>query len=624
MRKYKLKGKMFKRFLVTTILFLLLVSKSEASTGIVFEDDFSSDLSNWEAVRDNGSRWEIIDGKLRATVSNTSTITELVVKQDLFKRKLTNYKYEFDFTPIKGVDKNFSFNFADIDHWYEFHSSGFHIELAKVWDDDSWTTGQNHIMRNGSTYHVEIEQREETISLKIDGEVVIEHVDQTFNDNFGRPALKAGTGVTPNTIVEFDNVVVTSLDPVAYDIPELSQNDPEWKDEEYDSASEWVEPGVLPTFDRWACKLVSDVMLLYHHGITLLPDGSDLTPLSYNSWLNDNEGYDNGNVLPGAVSQLTSVLAADNPDQIKLEQKTRTGSSEAELLAMIAAELEVGNPPVLQLRKGIGSHFVLATGLVDDPGTDVYINDPEELHTTLSGYQRAGYTLASIRTYTASHTDLSRIAVVTDPSTEVVIGDDSGTPISAVAQYTEAISNPASPSATSPEQQVLDLAQPQSGRYTVTLNSGEASEALLIVTDSDLGIHEKLNFPVPAGETITYAIEFFSNSSEGQTTITQVTDDGEEEPPVVTSNTLKPFVRQLNKLEKQGHIKEALYNQLSKIADRAAKEAADKQLTSVLQLLRVIDKHNLQLLDKDHILLDQVLHTIYNKLQSSQNLQCVL
>lgn len=123
-------------FLLIVSIFFFYSSNSnqiKAST-ILFSEDFSSDLSKWEGTRGNNHLWKIIDGQAEATVNSGFTITELIPKDEYWNDDWENLKVEFDFTPILGADKNFSFKFTDLNNWYEIHFNNELVELKGVTD----------------------------------------------------------------------------------------------------------------------------------------------------------------------------------------------------------------------------------------------------------------------------------------------------------------------------------------------------------------------------------------------------------------------------------------------------------------------------------------------------------
>jgi len=589
--------------LITTFVVFLPQQILATQNKVIFSEDFSQNLDKWQALRDDGSMWKIVNGKVRAEVKNRNTVTEIIPKDEYWTVSAKNFEYELDFRPIEGIDKNISFSIQDERNWYEFHFNDDALHLQKIWDGQgSWSKSIPFFLRNGTNYHIKITFNNGNLKLAVDGAEVFNQTDPTFNNNYGKVGIKASTAFYSPTIVEFDNIIVRSLDPTVLNVTSLSQNDELWGDSEYDNASSWVAQGTPITFDRWACKLIAEVMLLHFHGFTTLPDGSDLTPLSYNEWLTDTSNYNRGQILTNSVSKLTNLFKTINQESPRIEQKTVNTSPTGDLRDQVITELESGNPVVLKLHKqGTGDHFVLATGVVSNESKDIYINDPEELHPTLSSYTADEFELTSIRMYTPSHTDLSRISILADIALTFSLTNMNGTAIPDATYSIDGINNPVNPSAEFPKTQVLDIAQPKSGQYVLTITSPIQSEILFLADDTQMTASQKQSLAVTAGTSNTYTINYFKTAGEGRTTIEKhvpvtpiptITPTPQPKTPKddVSHNIFGTFLNTIQQLVRKNKISNTSYVFLKEQALLAQQLEVNKQKQILKELERLLDK----------------------------------
>lgn len=429
---------------------------TQAVAAPVFQDDFSQGFSKWETTRTRPELWKVVDEQAEAYITTRSTVIEMVPKTEYWNSHWQNIEYELDYTPLEGSDKNISFGFENLANWYEFHFVDSFYNLVRVLNGSTpFSINRPFTMINGQTYRVKIRFNSGLISIWINGELVGEEYDPTFNQNYGKIGIKAGTGAVAPTRVRFDNISVTELtEPTApAQVTLFKQSDPLWAEQEYDSATRWSQN---PTIRRWGCALTSMAMILRYHGLTQLPDGSDLTPATLNAWLKSQaDGYLGEGALNWlAVTRLTKQLS-DQQGTPALEYRAVSGSD----LATAQQEISAQKPVVLQLP----GHFVVGDTVLP---ADIGIKDPAYTFTQLSQHRTP---ILSTRTFQPSHTDLSYLLFLHDPELQLTITDESGQTV-AQTRLTEQLRDPVTGRQTRSLTQTL-VAQPRAGTYRIAVSA---------------------------------------------------------------------------------------------------------------------------------------------------------
>ncbi len=458
---------MTSRFLTTIVgvlvswSFVALVWSTPAhANSIVFTEDFSDTLEKWESTRAHADWWKIVNGVVEATVPTPSTIIELVPKDQFWDPTWKNIEYELDYTPIAGIDKNISFGFENLLNWYEIHFLEQWYSFDKLVNGAvPFSINNSFIMQNGKTYHVKIKFLSGFITISVDGAVILDTYDHTFNQDFGKIGIKAGTGSAYPTKIQFDNIQVTTLDerpPLPpRTVQALKQTDPSWSSLEYDSAKNWSEN---PSIGRWGCALTSMAMILRYHTITKLPDGQEITPATLNDWLlSQPDGYIGEGALNWlAVTRLTR-LVSEMWDTPKLEYSAVSGAA----TEPARDELLKHNPVIFQ----IPGHFLVADSITEKPN-DFFIKDPAY---QLQRFSQHKAPLLSTRIFHPSYTDLSYILVVHDPEISVSFSDSQHQPVAAVRTIEQLVE----PNTTQGEHTLpvamTTLAKPSLSEYSVTV-----------------------------------------------------------------------------------------------------------------------------------------------------------
>ncbi len=468
--------------LLVFYLFLFLVAKPIQASEVLFKDDFNAgEMSSWVVARNSQhhhpqescfnkgypTEWEIVGGRLGINISGSPCTTE-IIPQNLDLTKINDYEFEFDwyFPTSTHMDRNVLVKWQDKDNWYGIHILDNKLLLQKV------ISGQLESLYNNwgyfqfeadQSYSFKIGVIDDSIMVWIDGQRVLKTLDRPpFLSGYKTLGFQASSGNIFHSISFFDNLIVSSLSQAGekkLGVPLYKQRDPEWRDREYDHASEWAETN---TIARWGCALTSATMILDYHGINQLPSGLKLNPAKLNLWLkNQPDGYIGEGLINWlAITRLTQIMSAELNTPI-LEYQWLEGKIENAI-----GKINLGQPSILQLP----GHFLVAEGYTTQQ-TDLFIKDPAYNHRLLSQHQ---VDLLSVRSFTPSHTDLSYLLIVHDPETKVSLIDESGnfpTELKIYPEYLQSFSDE------SEEQtkikMIQSLAKPSAGKYLLKIESEE-------------------------------------------------------------------------------------------------------------------------------------------------------
>lgn len=425
-------------FIVFIGLLAIISTKSVLASQQVFFDDFnnaSASAAQWitsgpQLFNGDGSQanWTFENGSYGMRIVNHgSQFNETIPKN--WDQSIKNYIYEVDMKLLNGVDTNLVFRYRDHNNWYGIHGINNENKLVLQKAGGVWSTTppeKSYHFNLGEWYHFRIEVKGENIKVSINNTLIWDIVDVNTTLVEGSPGLQASTGATTSVEVWFDNIVVTSIDNTL-PVPYFSQNDLPWGPTEYDHAQSL---GIHnPTMDRWGCKVTSTAMILNYHGMTQFADGTPINPGTLNDWLNNNNGYLTGIGKDGPYSYidmskiptLTKELYEANKSAVKLEYNS-FDTIDATATATLNDDLLVKKiPDILRVQNAsTSSHFVVATGI----NNNIYsINDPEWKVPDLSSFNNS---FTRIDRLVPSHTNLSFITIVTNPSVDIVITDPQG------------------------------------------------------------------------------------------------------------------------------------------------------------------------------------------------------
>lgn len=216
-------------------------------------------------------------------------------------------------------------------------------------------------------------------------------------------------------------ISATSLKSSELNVPLIKQTSAPWSTDIYDHALKWMPQ--KPTIFDWGCAITSAVMVMKYHGLEKLPDGSELTPRTLNTWLSQNNGYINGgNTDFASIARLSKLMKTSgyNPNfpysALEFSRINTTNTTH------IQNDIENGNPAILEVKIPTGSHFVVAKGIQQDTFS---INDPGFDRELLSnGYNNVFF---GMRRLIPSNTDLSYIISYSNQQIEIEILDENET-----------------------------------------------------------------------------------------------------------------------------------------------------------------------------------------------------
>lgn len=533
-------------------------------------DDFSSDLSQWQFIRDDGRYWSLVDGALEAYIPFGSTVTELVPTSAAWYFETKNYVFEFDFTALQGADKNISFGIIDTNNWYEIHFTPSFTELVRVKNGAVvWRKEHSYVLNTGVTYHPYITFMNGRVILFINDVLIFDFTDPTFENNYGKVGIKATTGGIFPTKIRIDNFSVTNIPTEAEQekklpVTLLKQTDPKWVNTEYDTAAHWataLQTGI--SFKEWACNLIAQTMLLKYHNITELPDRSSLNPVSLNTWFIENKGYYNsphtGNINPHSISTL-SKLVSNKLNTPKLEYSYVKNN----WLTTAVTEIKKGNPVIVELQ----GHFVVAYGYTSDK-KDLYIHDPAYSYTKLSQHRLP---VKSVRLYTPTHTDLSYISIVSDQPINATLTTENSEHI-AMHNYEESVAAfTGQQDIAGPVTYVHELAQPSSANYNLSLTAEKPTQILLTTYRSDGTAQELLSETLSKGKT-SLNLEYYKDKKS------KISQQKE------TKITYQDFKKTIKQLSVTGAIKQKYFE---KVLIQLLKPVESFSIKNQKKLLRVV------------------------------------
>ena len=209
------------------------------------------------------------------------------------------------------------------------------------------------------------------------------------------------------------------------DVPSFKQTDPRWAGNVYDHGKdqtlECVRDGDW-TIGQCGCALTSIAMMLAFHGATKDPNGNPTTPATVNEYFNRDAkceargcislGYRYGQVRWGGADQYSAEA-----NKLFGTQKivwNGDGGWDPDLVRQ-----EINNDrPVILAEPG---HYIVAKGII---GNTFAINDPAYNRVRLD--QGYGNNALSIRRYSKTSSDFSKIEVAVLAPAQVLITDSNG------------------------------------------------------------------------------------------------------------------------------------------------------------------------------------------------------
>lgn len=336
------------------------VPKVHAET-VLFTDSFENGLEKWNSTRGNDSYWAVIDNHLTATIPRPYQIIELVPKDEYWNQEWINIRYQFDFFPAEGIDRNISFRYQDENNWQEIHivaNGGYWFKATN--GQAAFEKGFAFSLKEGEVNQIALELHDEVLTIYLNDEQIYEGIDPTWDGTGGKVGLKASTGAAYPTVIYWDNIIVQSLDDRDYGkilpLTQFKQSDSQWAFDEYDSASTWSNH---PSIYHWGCALSSLASILNYHGINQLPDQSPMNPANLNTWL---KSQPDGYIGQGLVNWLAATRLTYQMSTVlntpKLEYTVNLDPTFQNYLDLI----NLDQPFILQMR----DHFFMGKGYTAD------------------------------------------------------------------------------------------------------------------------------------------------------------------------------------------------------------------------------------------------------------------
>lgn len=435
----------------------LWASTQSPSLPLLYADDFEHGLSNWDLARGKWLYWQVTpDGWLEAHLPNPNLISELVPKDEFWDPDWRNYRFEFEFQVLTSADRNWAWGYQGSRDWYELHFYQGKYHLLRLKDNSTvfYSSGW-FSLRQDKIYQVAIEFNQGLIKVWLDGELLVERQDHTYEDNAGKIVLKATTGGAFPTLVRFDKVRVYAVEPsddTVLSVSHFKQYHPAWRDNEYDHALSWSRWGDWQTFlpphnqpperttiYHWGCALTSLAMVMNYYNLDKLPDGEVLNPATLNRWLKQQaDGYiGEGGVNWLAGSRLSRLIREAHTLPGQNLPTLEFHRSYTPLTEVVKEMIDDLRPAILQ----IPGHFLVAHGYgaVDDQGqTDLIISDPAYNYTHLSQHNQS---LVSVIDYQPTQTDLSYLMLVYPPELQLEVLDNEHQPIDQVSYAQETLAD---------------------------------------------------------------------------------------------------------------------------------------------------------------------------------------
>lgn len=473
-------GQYLRLWLVLTTLTLGLCLLSAASASGVkaqgqpqmfefFNDDFSSESSKEKWWPFSGHYlWRIDDGKLAANYYTTTQWTGNEARYPWWDSMVPNIEVSYQIWSPTGEDLLIPFR-------YQSYLQG--TDQVRVTPDFIYVEQYDGNLLT----RLEVLLHPTAPNLRQPNQVRFGYNDNhhwfVLNDQVIFDDLNLQTSVTANSLLlkaeptegrsgvtYYDNIVATTtlLPAVELELTALKQTE---LNDEYDSASSWTDH---PSFAHWGCLVTSIVMVMNYHGLTTMPDGSEVSLASVNNWLiHQPDGYiGHGLVNWAAITRLSKQMSSlyGTP---ALEYAIHSDYYSAAFDA-----IQRHHPVIFQ----VPGHFVAGYGL---SSTTEYliptwkhtflIHDPYYSYPSLNYY---GDDVISTRLLTPSYTDLSSIIIVGPRGVPVTLTDQAGDKVAQATVVEEWINAPADTPAFDrlrEKHRVIYAQKPPEGTYKVTI-----------------------------------------------------------------------------------------------------------------------------------------------------------
>lgn len=465
----------FQKFslLYCTVFSLFLAAARPVSARTVFEDAFNrQDLTGWTVVRDfqwinnqkvcmndgQPATWQVLLERLGIVIDGPGCFTEIIPNTFRLIGD-QEYTYSFDMTMPESMsmDRHYTLRYIDPENTMAIKVIGVSVWLEKLAQNQGRFVSNSYATYPfvaGETYHIKsVVGKDHHIVVSVNDLIVLDFYDQEPFLTGGTIGFRASVGALTRSVTWFDNVKVEIPDDgIQLDLPYFSQKDLRWAGVEYDAAKQWG--GSTWSIKDWGCAVTAATMVLRYHNISTLPDGTELTPGSLNSWLKTQiDGYLQGGYLNWlALTRLARQFHQSHPTIPSLEYRRSSYTAESARTAF-----DEYRPPIFNLQ----GHFVTGTG-INAAGNLLFIHDPfYQERTSLNPNA-----VLSMRELIPSFTDLSYLLITTDENSLVRVL--SGDTVLGSTMLEPAITNDQGEK--QPGLSLLELPKPDDGSYSIEIS----------------------------------------------------------------------------------------------------------------------------------------------------------
>jgi len=308
--------------------------------------------------------------------------------------------------------------------------------------------------------------------------------------------------------------------------------------------------------------MTSLAMIMRHHQINLMPNGSAVTPETLNNWLRSQQ---DGYVGQGLVNWPAAMRLVKQIHDLRGSTKLEYTRVKSGLISAVASRINNQQPVIAN----VPGHFLVADQVIGN-NQDLGIKDPLYNYTRLSQHTDDA---TSYRAFTPSNTDLSYLIISVDPHVNVRVLDPNKTDITEQVLALEYIDHAVNSTSSLP-QNLIEIPKPLPGTYQVILTTDNYQPFFAQVygydQDANLSFAELEGLVTP------------------QSTILNVNYDPSGQVEINTGHTWQSFRVLLWQLYEDKQIKPfALVKVIDRLAAQASllpprKQAAAKHIISLL------------------------------------------
>lgn len=209
------KTRLLTMFALLSVSWACSFDAGSANGKVIFQDDFSSDVSGWPKIRAEEGITDYENGVYRILVNQSN--------QDFFGvpdvSPQRDVRIEVDATKVGGSDDNdfgILCRYQDNNNYYQFLiSSDGYVGILKVVDGSLQNIAAENLVEHSAVNtgnaqnHIRADCIGEMLTLYVNGQQVATAQDIAFPGS-GKVGVFAGTYDEPGTDIRFDNFIVTA------------------------------------------------------------------------------------------------------------------------------------------------------------------------------------------------------------------------------------------------------------------------------------------------------------------------------------------------------------------------------------------------------------------------------